>query len=281
MGKGIPSSDVPSSLSEAFQSYTAIIVTGGSSGLGRAFIRNALTVHPSVRICNLSRSKPATFSDEKSLHHISCDLAREGEVEHAAGQLDDWLQGIPSGRLLLINNSGFGAYGRFPEPNLSRHLEMIDVNVRGLVQLTGRLLPKLRARGGTIITIASTTAYQPTPFAATYGATKAFVLHWTIALNEELRGTGVTSIAVSPGPTNTNFFHAAGLGGGAVSPSLSMSADEVVALAMRAAARGKSHVVTGWKNKAYAFAASKLPKVFAARIGAMFLAKFRMDKVRR
>jgi short-subunit dehydrogenase len=153
--------------------------------------------------------------------------------------------------------------------------------VRGLVQLTGLLLPTLRARGGTIMTIASTTAYQPTPFAATYGATKAFVLHWTIALNEELRGSRVNAIVVSPGPTDTNFFRAAGLGAGAVSPNLSMSPDEVVALAMDAIARKKPHVVTGWKNKAYAFAASKLPKTFAARIGAKFLAKFRLEKVAR
>jgi short-subunit dehydrogenase len=279
--KRFPVPDVPSSLSEVFQSYTAIIVTGGSSGLGRAFIRNALNLHPAVSICNLSRNAPEIFSGEKGLHHISCDLAREADVEHAAGQLEAWLQGAPSGRVLLINNSGFGAYGPFPEPNLSRHLEMIDVNVRGLVHLTGRLLPTLRARGGTIMTIASTTAYQPTPFAATYGATKAFVLHWTIALNEELRGTGVTAIAVSPGPIDTNFFHAAGLGQGAVSPRLSMSADEVVALAMRAAGRRRSHLMTGWKNRAYAFVAARLSKVLAARIGAKFLAKSRLQRIKR
>ena len=238
-------------------------------------------LNPELRICNLSRSAPENFSAEKGLHHIPCDLGRSPEVEHAAGQVERWLEETPSGRVLLINNSGFGAYGRFPEPNLSRHLEMIDVNVRAIVHLTGHLLPVLRTRGGAVVTVASTTAFQPTPFAATYGATKAFVLHWTLALNEELRGTTVRALAVCPGPTATNFFSAAGLGENSVSPSLSMSPDEVVTLTMTALSRRRAQIVTGWKNKAYAFVASKLPKPLAARIGAKVLARFRLEKVKR
>ncbi len=227
--------------------------------------------------CNVSRTSPEEFRDQKSLHHIGCDLGREGEVEHAAGQVQRWLEKIPSGRVMLINNSGFGAYGAFPEPNLSRSLGMIDVNVRAVVHLTGLLLPVLRARGGTIMTIASTAAFQPLPFAATYGATKAFVLHWTVALNEELRGTGVTAIAVCPGPTQTNFFTTAGLGSAAISPSLSMTADEVVSAAMKAAHAGRSQVVTGWRNRLLAALAARVPKPLAARVGRRLLERYRLS----
>lgn len=236
-------------------------------------------MHPELRFCNLSRSTPAKFTSEKSLRHIACDLARSSEVEHAAGQVGAWLEGTPSGRVLLINNSGFGAYGCFPEPNLSRQLEMIDVNTRAVVQLTGLLLPALRARGGAIINVASTAGFQPTAYAATYGATKAFVLHWTLALNEELRGTGVNALALCPGPIKTRFFRAAGLGDDNVSPSLSMTAETVAAEAMRALGAGRWQLVPGWKNQLYSFAASKLPKPWAARIGAKVLAKFRLAKV--
>ncbi|HVU36552.1 MAG TPA: SDR family NAD(P)-dependent oxidoreductase [Opitutaceae bacterium] len=235
-------------------------------------------VHPELRICNLSRSRPSGFS--LNVFHIPCDLSRTSEVEHGASQVGAWLQGTPAGRVLLINNSGFGAYGRFPEPDLSRQLEMIDVNTRAIVQLTGLLLPALRARGGAIITVASTTAFQPTPYAATYGATKAFVLHWTIALNEELRGTGLRALAVCPGPTETDFFRRAGLGDGSISPGLSMTADQVVEQAMRALARNRSQIVTGWKNRLYAFAASRVSKPLAARVGARLLARFRLAKVK-
>lgn len=279
VGKSTWPPDVASSLSDIFRTFSAAIVTGGSSGLGQAFIKLGAKMHPELRFCNLSRSRPASFSSEISLHHIPCDLGRETDLEHAARQVEAWLEGTPSGRILLINNSGFGAYGRFPEPNLSRQLEMLDVNVRAVVHLTGLLLPAIRARGGAVITVASTAAFQPTAYAATYGASKTFVLHWTLALNEELRGSGVRTLAVCPGPTETNFFRAAGLAEGAVSPSLSMSSDAVVAMAMEALAHGRSQVVTGWKNKAYAFGASILPKPLAARIAAKVLARFRLGKV--
>ncbi len=271
---------MPSSLSEVFRAFSSAVITGGSSGLGQAFISMGLKVHPELRFCNLSRSTPPNFSLEKSLHHIPCDLARRSEAEHAARQVLAWLEGTPAGRVLLINNSGFGAYGCFHESNLSRQLEIIDVNVGAVVQLTGLLMPALRARGGVIMNIGSTTAFQPTAYAATYGASKAFILHWTLALNEELRGTSVRALAVCPGPTATNFFRAAGLADGSVTPSLSMTSDEVVTLAMRAVGRGRSQIVTGWKNKVYASLASKLPKPLATRIGAKVMARFRLRSVK-
>ena len=89
---------------------------------------------------------------------------------------------------------------------------MIDLNVRAVVQLTGRLLPLLKARGGAIVNVASTAAFQPTPWMATYGATKAFVLNWSLALNQDLRGTGVRVLVVCPGTTETEFFKRAGRG---------------------------------------------------------------------
>ena len=248
--------------------------------MGQAFIRNARKVHPELPFCNVSRSAPENFSPGKSLHHIPCDLGREDQVEHAARHVISWLEGAPPGRFMLINNSGFGAYGHFPEPNLSRHLQMIDVNVRAVVHLTGLLLPALRARGGSIVTIASTAAFQPTAYASTYGASKAFVLHWSLALREELRGTGVNTLAVCPGPTATNFFNEAGLGG-AISPSLTMSPHDVVLQAMRALHRGRGQVVTGWKNRLLTLAAGLVSKPFSARVGAKLLGRYRLAKVAR
>ena len=198
----------------------------------------------------------------------------------AAGEVAAFLgQVAPTGRLLLINNSGFGAYGRFPAPNLGHQLEMLDVNIRGLVDLTGRMLPLLQARGGAIINVASTAAFQPTPYLATYGASKAFVLHWSLALNEELRGTGVRALAVCPGPTTTDFSRRAGLQSGSVSPALSMTCEQVVEASLRALAAGRSQVVTGWKNRVTAFVGSKLPKPLVARAAAKVLARYQAKQV--
>lgn len=212
------------------------------------------------------------------MNHFPCDLAKTGEVDRAAGEVRDFLErAIPNGRILLINNSGIGTFGAFPEPNLSRELEMIDLNIRALVHLTGLFLPLLKRRGGAIMNIASTVAFQPTAYAATYGATKAFVLNWTVALNEELRGTGVRAIAVCPGTTRTEFFRAAGVGGAERAP-FAMTAEDVVKIALRALAANRALVVTGWKNKVMTFLGAKVPKPLAAKVSGRILTRLRGRK---
>lgn len=181
---------------------------------------------------------------------------------------------VATGRVLLINNSGFGSYGFFPEPNLGHHVEMLDVNVRAPVHLTGLLLPLLKERGGAVINVASTASFQPTPYMATYGASKAFLLYWSLALNEELRGTKVRTLAVCPGPTATQFFRRAGLQPGGVSEGLSMTGDEVAEQALRALAAGKSQVVTGWTNKVSAFFGGLPSRPLAARVSAFVLKRY-------
>lgn len=267
--------------SDIMHSFSAVIVTGGSSGIGKSFIERGAKLNPALQFCNLSRSTPAINISGLKLNHFACDLSRATEIERVIPALDQFLADkVPTGRILLINNSGFGAYGHFPEPGLGHQLEMLDVNIRSLVQLTGLLLPLLRTRGGAIINLASTAAFQPTPFLAAYGASKAFVLHWSLALNEELRGSGVHVLAVCPGPTSTEFFRRAGLTQGSVADSLSMSCESVVAASLRALAHGRSQVVTGWKNKLSAFVASKVSKPLAARVAASVLARYRLRQVR-
>ena len=270
------------SLSEELDSYAAVVITGGSSGIGKSFIKLLGSLSANPRICNLSRREPDVKNFGKRLVHFTCDLSVPDGVGRAAAEVDAWLRGeVPRGRILLINNSGFGAYGRFPEPNLAHQLEILDVNIRGLVQLTGLLLPRLKERGGAVINVASTASFQPTPFMATYGASKAFLLHWSLALNEELRGTGVRMLAVCPGATESEFYKRAGLQKGSVAKSLSMTADDVVMIALRALASGRSQIVTGWKNKLTVFLGSLPPKPLAARLAALVLARFRLKQVSR
>lgn len=268
------------SLSEALRSFAAVIVTGGSSGIGKSFIKLAHTLNPELQFCNLSRRNPELKSDKLKLHHISIDLSKAGNVASASEAIEAWLSGsAPTGRVLLINNSGFGGYGRFPQPGVEHCLEMIDLNVRAVVELTGRLLPTLRQRGGAVINVASTAAFQPTPWMAVYGASKSFVLHWSMALREELKPVGIDVLAVCPGPTATEFFRRAGMQKGSVDPVLSMTSEEVVEQSLRALAAGRSLVVTGWKNKLGASFVTKLPKTWAAWLSAKVLARFRLKQI--
>lgn len=267
-------------LREEMSEYSVIIVTGGSSGIGKAFIEHAWKLNPEVVICNLSRRKPAINLGELKLRHVAVDLADSGALRAAAAEVLNYLnQGAPAGKILLVNNSGFGGYGKSDELDRGHQLEMIDLNVRAVVDLTNRLLPELRKRGGAVINIASTAAFQPTAYLATYGATKAFLLHWSLALNEELRGSGVRALAVCPGPTATEFFKRAGLKQGAVSDRFGQTCDDVIETTLRALASGRAQVVSGWGNWFVAAFSSRLPKPWAARLGAAILAKFRMSRV--
>jgi short-subunit dehydrogenase len=265
----------------ALGNFSAVVITGGSSGIGKSFIELSGKLCPSLSFCNLSRRKPDMGDSKLKLRHIPCDLADSAQIDSALAQVMEFLTvDVPAGRILLVNNSGFGIYGKFPEPGAAQQLEMIDVNVRAVVKMTGFLMPTLRARGGVVVTVASTASFQPTPYLSTYGATKAFVLNWSMALNEELRGTGVSTLAVCPGPTSTDFFQRAGLGKDSVPNAFGETSEKVVMATLRAIASGTPLVVSGWKNKLMTATVSKMPKVLMARLAGIALGHFRLTSTR-
>ena len=148
---------------------------------------------------------------------------------------------------MLINNAGFGSMGDFGKLDLDHELEMIQLNVRAVVDLTHRFLGPMRERkSGTIINVASTAGFQAVPYMATYAATKAFVLSFSEALAEENRLHGILVMALCPGVTETNFFEASKID----RPPMRtiQTPEEVVDTALRGLARQKSLVISGWTN---------------------------------
>ncbi len=232
-------------------------------------------------LCNLSRTRPEIFLGKNGIHYPVdlCDAKALGETVKA---IKKRIYEAPKGEILLINNSGFGDYGKFSELESYKQLSMIDLNIRAVVDLTARLLPKMLDTGGTIVNVASIAAFQPTPFLATYGATKAFVRNWSLAISEDLRGTKVRALVVCPGPTRSNFFKAAGFKdppmrkGGALSPD--MTCDEVAEQTLSAVAQNRTLIVNGWKNSCIVFFCSKMPLVVINRIGAFILRKMRLEQ---
>lgn len=261
---------MPDSSDPVSKKYAAVVITGGSSGIGSAFIERFHLLNTSLPICNLSRTKPDIYlpSLEPVLTHVTADLSQGGEIERVLPFVRQWLaQNAASGPVLLINNSGFGGYGTVGEIDLQHQLSMIDLNVKAVVHLTQQLLPELRARGGDIVCVGSTAAFQPTPFLATYGATKAFVLSWTLALNYELRGSGVRALCLCPGPTESNFFRRAGLSAGSVPGNYGQSAAQVVETTLRALRkREKAFVVSGFLNKVMAALSRRMPLAWLTRM---------------
>ena len=174
---------------------------------------------------------------------------------------------------VLINNAGFGTYGRLQEIDPDREHDLIAVNVDALVCLTHAVLPGMLERGhGQILNVASTIAFQPGPYQATYGASKAFVLSFSQALWAETRGSGVTVTALCPGPTRTGFVDAldADVSGTAIYHKLAPP-EPVVAAGLRALDRGRPVVVPGLRNRVMATASRLSPGWVGALISGRML----------
>ena len=261
------------SLNQALQPYQTVLITGASSGIGQCFLTTLDKMVSPRSFGNLSRRIPAKKVD-RPLRHFSCDLEKAAEIDAILPQVRDWLQKETTGKILLINNSGFGEYGRFQHGTPAHQLGMIDVNVRAVVHLTQALLPLLLERGGAVMNIASVAAWQPTPFLATYGATKAFLLHWSLACGRDLRGTGVHFLAVCPGPTTSEFGQRAGLAN-APDSGIGMTADEVVLSSLDALVNQRTVVVNGIHNRLLVLLARLLLPSMQARVARPILARFR------
>ncbi len=258
-----------------------VVLTGGSSGIGNALLHALLTLPEPPAICNLSRSAPTVEGAEppRAVHHLSCDLADEAALAKTLPRLREWTHSADEGgRLLLVNNSGFGGFGPFPEPDAAHNLRMIDLNVRAPVELTAALAGDLEQSGGTVVHIASTAAFQPTPYLGVYGASKAFLLHWGLALAEEWKDRGVRVLTVCPGPTGTRFFEAAGFREAPLGKRGGMTAEKVAAQILRALDGRQPLLTTGVGNRVLSMISGRLPRVWAARASASLLRKLRLER---
>ena len=169
----------------------------------------------------------------------------------------------------LINNAGFGLWGKFTALDGARQRAMIDLNCGTLVELCHAVLPGMIARSqGAILNLASTAAFQPGPGMATYFATKAFVLSFSEALHEEVRDKGVRVTALCPGPTKTEFGAIAGFKGNGGFDKISARSEDVVAMGLKALDKGRAVAIPGLVNKAGAQAHRFMPRWLLRKVTA-------------
>ena len=245
----------------------ATLITGASSGIGEVFARKLAARGRNVILVARSEDKLITLCNELGrsnsirAQHIAMDLSRP---EAPARLFEETAKrGLVVD--MLINNAGFGSFGDFSNLELERELNMVDLNVRSLIEITYRfLLPMRERKQGAIINVASTAGFQAVPFMATYAATKAFVLSFSEALWEENRPHGIKVMALCPGVTETNFFEAAR---GKKPPArVAQTPEDVVETALRGLARGKSHIISGWTNRAMVEAERVAPRDLVTRM---------------
>ncbi|HEU5459302.1 MAG TPA: SDR family oxidoreductase [Pyrinomonadaceae bacterium] len=225
------------------------LITGASSGIGAAFARKLAARGRNVLLVARSEDKLIALCNELGrLTSIRAQyLALDLRDPDARLQLFEETKKRDLEIDTLINNAGFGSMNDFAKLDLARELEMIQLNITALVDLTHTFLGPMRERKrGTIINVASTAGFQPVPYMATYAATKAFVLSFSEALWDENRLHGIHVMALCPGVTETNFFEAAGID----RPPMRavQTPEEVVETALRALPRKKSLVISGWAN---------------------------------
>ena len=250
------------------------LVTGASSGIGYELARVLAEEGHDVALVARSADRLADiaggFEREFGIRALSVpeDLADPA----APGRLIDRLRGAGFRVDVLVNNAGFGTMGRFWRSEPAAQVDMVQVNVAAVTHLTRLCLEEMVERGeGRILNVASTAAFQPGPYMSVYFATKAFVLSFSEAVAEELRGTGVTVTALCPGPTATGFQKRARMERTPIGGRLVTGDAATVARAgydgMR---RGKRLVIPGWHNRIGSFLPRLVPRRLATRIVARF-----------
>lgn len=247
----------------------SVLVTGASSGIGRELARIFAAAGSEPILVARREQELSDLADELyAVHGVSArvlpaDLSQPGSAAAICGVLDS--AGVEVD--VLVNNAGFGTLGDFAESSLERQMQMMQVNMTSLVELSRRLLPGMiqRNRGG-LINIASTAAFQPGPHMAVYYASKAFVLHFSEALVEELAGTALRVTCLAPGPVATEFAATAGLEDSVLFRVGVLDAREVAKAGYRGLRRGKAIVIPGLRNKLLVLALRLTPRSLVRKV---------------
>jgi short-subunit dehydrogenase len=246
-----------------------VLITGASSGIGLELAKCFAV--DGCRLILVARNMPALekLAEELRQAHgiearvLTADLARPETSQRIFEELRAANMSVD----LLVNNAGFGLNGAFTELPLQRQLEIIQVNLSALTELTGLFLPDMikRKRGG-ILNVGSVAGFLPGPNMAVYFATKAYVNSFTEALAEELAGTGVIVSALCPGATETNFSTIARGQKVERLNTTKMSAEAVACYGHRAYRNGKVVVITGLPNRLVTLLIRILPRWFVRKI---------------
>lgn len=247
-----------------------VLITGASSGLGyqfaQVFARNhfalVLVARSENKLNELARQINQDFG--VSTKTIIKDLSIPSSSEEICSELNQ--AGIEID--ILVNNAGFATYGFFTATNLSDELQMMQLNIVTLTHLTKLMLPGMKQRRrGKILNIASTAAFQPGPLMAVYYASKAYVLSFSEAIANELKGTGITVSVLCPGPTESGFQKRASMEQSKLVNNQNLMTVETVAqIGYQGLMSNRTIIVPGIKNKLLVFSVRFLPRNLVTQV---------------
>lgn len=246
------------------------IVTGASSGIGKEF---------AILLAKHQVNLVLTARNALSLNQLATQLMNDYQIKVLIYPTDlsvydnvvSFTQFVNDSKVnpdYLINNAGFGDFGYFTDTKWEKESDMIDLNIKTLTYLTKIYSIQMKRRGsGKILNVASGAAFQPGPLMAVYFATKAYVLHFSEAIAEELSGTGVTVTTLCPGPTESNFWKAAGKKSAiSIVPGKMPSSRVVAEYGYDAMIGGRRIAIQGFRNRVLAFLIRFVPRACVTKI---------------
>lgn len=241
------------------------LVTGASGGIGLEFAK--LLAQAGYNLALIARSKEkldALAVDLQQRHGVSvqtfaCDLARPNAAHEVLAQIPDCD--------VLVNNAGFANNGKFARIGEAQLLEEMQLNIATLTQLTRLYLPgMLERKDGKILNVASTAGFLPGPNMAVYYASKAYVISFSEALSEEVRGTGVTVTVLCPGATATGFQERAAVETTPLFRLPMAKANAVASAGIDGMLRGQPVVIPGITNKLVAISPKITPRGLLVKV---------------
>ena len=255
------------------------LVTGASRGIGRAIALQLAQRGYDLLLVARSEAQLTALALEIGQQHqhqarvLALDLAAPGAAETVA----TWAAAQTDQLAVLVNNAGYGLWGRFEQLSLAEQQNMLQLNMALPVALTHALLPALhQASKGYVLNVSSTAAYQAVPSLSLYAASKAFLLSFSRGLRYELKSSNISVTCLCPGATITSFADRAGMGAELqeTANKVSMTAEAVAAAAVAGMLAGEAEIVPGVLNKVSAGLTSFVPKGLVEKIAAGIYEKY-------
>lgn len=245
------------------------LVTGASGGIGLELVKVSAREKYNLVLVARSGGKLNDLASDFAIQYGTQTrvIAKDLSMPSAPDEVFNEVQTSGITVDVLVNNAGFATYGRFAELDLQRELQMMQLNMVTLTHLTRLFLPGMvERRGGKILNVASTAAFQPGPLMAVYCATKAYVLSFSESIAEEVRGSGVTISTLCPGGTESGFQERAAMQESKFVQGGLMKSEQVAEAGYQGLMAGKTIIIPGLTNKAVANLHRFLPRRLMTRM---------------